>query len=53
MRANEYHDATDRRFSLGKVGIEWLEPPGNHPVIFLQSDGAAEGVESRLFEIPE
>jgi hypothetical protein len=26
MRANEYHDATDRRFSLGKVGIEWLEP---------------------------
>jgi len=26
MRANEYHDATDRRFSLGNVGIEWLEP---------------------------
>jgi hypothetical protein len=26
MRANEYHDATDGRFSLGNVGIELLEP---------------------------
>src|SRR5713226_5155255 len=26
MRAREYHDATDNRFSVGNVGIEWLAP---------------------------
>jgi len=26
MRAEDYHDATDNRFSLGNVGIEWLAP---------------------------
>jgi sterol desaturase/sphingolipid hydroxylase (fatty acid hydroxylase superfamily) len=26
MRAGEYHDATDNRFSIGNVGIEWLAP---------------------------
>jgi sterol desaturase/sphingolipid hydroxylase (fatty acid hydroxylase superfamily) len=26
MRAGEYHDATDDRFSLGNVGLEWLAP---------------------------
>jgi sterol desaturase/sphingolipid hydroxylase (fatty acid hydroxylase superfamily) len=26
MRANEYHDSTDDRISLGNVGIEWLAP---------------------------
>jgi sterol desaturase/sphingolipid hydroxylase (fatty acid hydroxylase superfamily) len=26
MRAGEYHDATDNRFSVGNVGIEWLAP---------------------------
>src|SRR5260370_24828766 len=26
MRAGEYHDATDNRFSVGNVGIEWLVP---------------------------
>src|SRR5438552_10401052 len=26
MRAGEYHDATDHRFSLDNVGIEWLAP---------------------------
>ncbi len=26
MRAGEYHDATDDRFSVGNVGIEWLAP---------------------------
>jgi sterol desaturase/sphingolipid hydroxylase (fatty acid hydroxylase superfamily) len=26
MRGEEYHDATDDRFSLGNVGLEWLAP---------------------------
>jgi len=26
MRLNEYHDATDSRFSVGNVGLEWLVP---------------------------
>jgi sterol desaturase/sphingolipid hydroxylase (fatty acid hydroxylase superfamily) len=26
MRAGGYHDATDNRFSVGNVGIEWLVP---------------------------
>lgn len=26
MRAAEYHDATDHRFSAGNVGLEWLVP---------------------------
>ena len=26
MRAGEYHDATESRFSVGNVGIEWLAP---------------------------
>jgi sterol desaturase/sphingolipid hydroxylase (fatty acid hydroxylase superfamily) len=26
MRAGEYHNATDNRFSVGNVGIEWLAP---------------------------
>jgi len=26
MRAGAYHDATDDRFSVGNVGIEWLAP---------------------------
>ncbi|HKV61216.1 MAG TPA: sterol desaturase family protein [Candidatus Acidoferrum sp.] len=26
MRAGDYHDATDDRFSIGNVGIEWLVP---------------------------
>lgn len=26
MRAGEYHDATDNRFSVGNVGLEWLAP---------------------------
>jgi len=26
MRAEDYQDATDNRFSLGNVGIEWLAP---------------------------
>jgi len=26
MRAGDYHDATDKRFSVGNVGIEWLMP---------------------------
>lgn len=26
MRAEDYHDATDNRFSVGNVGIEWLAP---------------------------
>jgi len=26
MRAGEYHDATDNRFAVGNVGIEWLAP---------------------------
>jgi sterol desaturase/sphingolipid hydroxylase (fatty acid hydroxylase superfamily) len=26
MRAGEYHDATDKRFSVGNVGLEWLAP---------------------------
>ena len=26
MRAGGYHDATDNRFALGNVGIEWLAP---------------------------
>ena len=26
MRAEEYHDATDHRFSVGNVGLEWLLP---------------------------
>jgi sterol desaturase/sphingolipid hydroxylase (fatty acid hydroxylase superfamily) len=28
MRAGEYHDATEDRFSIGNVGIEWLAPSG-------------------------
>jgi len=28
MRASEYHDATDNRFSVGNVGLEWLAPSG-------------------------
>src|SRR5437899_11379995 len=32
MRAGEYHDATDNRFSVGNVGIEWLAPS---PIILL------------------
>ena len=26
MRAEDYHDATDNRFSVGNVGVEWLAP---------------------------
>ena len=26
MRAGEYHDATENRFSIGNVGVEWLAP---------------------------
>ena len=26
LRAHEYHNATDKRFSLGNVGLEWLAP---------------------------
>jgi len=26
MRGAEYHDATDNRFSIGNVGLEWLAP---------------------------
>ena len=26
MRAGEYHDATENRFSIGNVGLEWLAP---------------------------
>jgi sterol desaturase/sphingolipid hydroxylase (fatty acid hydroxylase superfamily) len=26
MRAEDYHDAADNRFSVGNVGIEWLAP---------------------------
>jgi hypothetical protein len=26
MRLDEYHDATDDRFSVGNVGLEWLVP---------------------------
>jgi sterol desaturase/sphingolipid hydroxylase (fatty acid hydroxylase superfamily) len=26
MRAGDYHEATDNRFSVGNVGIEWLAP---------------------------
>ena len=26
MRAGDYHDATDNRFSVGNIGIEWLAP---------------------------
>lgn len=26
MRAGDYHDATESRFSIGNVGIEWLAP---------------------------
>lgn len=26
MRAADYHDATESRFSIGNVGIEWLAP---------------------------
>jgi len=26
MRAGDYHDATENRFSFGNVGIEWLAP---------------------------
>jgi sterol desaturase/sphingolipid hydroxylase (fatty acid hydroxylase superfamily) len=26
MRARDYHDATEERFSFGNVGIEWLAP---------------------------
>ena len=26
MRAGEYQDATDKRFSVGNVGVEWLAP---------------------------
>ncbi len=26
MRAEDYHDATDNRFSVGNVGLEWLAP---------------------------
>jgi sterol desaturase/sphingolipid hydroxylase (fatty acid hydroxylase superfamily) len=26
LRAGDYHDATDHRFSVGNVGIEWLVP---------------------------
>ena len=26
MRAGEYHDATENRFSIGNVGAEWLAP---------------------------
>ena len=26
MRHNQYHDATDHRFSVGNVGLEWLAP---------------------------
>jgi hypothetical protein len=26
MRAGEYHDATDNRFSVSNVGVEWLVP---------------------------
>src|SRR6266478_3225594 len=26
MRLDEYHDATDNRFSVGNVGMEWLAP---------------------------
>jgi sterol desaturase/sphingolipid hydroxylase (fatty acid hydroxylase superfamily) len=26
MRAGDYHDATENRFSIGNVGIEWLAP---------------------------
>jgi sterol desaturase/sphingolipid hydroxylase (fatty acid hydroxylase superfamily) len=26
MRAGEYHDATENRFSIGNIGIEWLAP---------------------------
>ena len=26
MRAGDYHDATDNRFSIGNIGIEWLAP---------------------------
>ena len=28
MRAGEYHDATENRFSIGNVGLEWLAPSG-------------------------
>ena len=28
MRAHEYRDATDHRFSVGNVGLEWLVPSG-------------------------
>src|SRR6266404_1551245 len=26
MRLDEYHDATDNRFSVGNVGLEWIAP---------------------------
>lgn len=26
MRAADYHDATDQRFSVGNIGVEWLAP---------------------------
>jgi sterol desaturase/sphingolipid hydroxylase (fatty acid hydroxylase superfamily) len=26
MRAEDYHDATDNRFSVGNIGLEWLAP---------------------------
>ena len=26
MRHDEYHDATDHRFSVGNIGLEWLAP---------------------------
>ena len=28
MRHEEYHDATDSRFSVGNIGLEWLIPSG-------------------------
>jgi sterol desaturase/sphingolipid hydroxylase (fatty acid hydroxylase superfamily) len=28
MRAEDYKDATDNRFSIGNVGIEWIAPSG-------------------------
>lgn len=37
MRAEDYHDATEKRFSIGNVGIEWLAPSA---IILLSCWGA-------------
>jgi sterol desaturase/sphingolipid hydroxylase (fatty acid hydroxylase superfamily) len=48
MRLSEYHDATDHRFSVGNVGLEWLVPSA--VILAVLSAAMAAAHVPRLFQ---